>query len=39
MALEEEFDVEITDEEISKLETLGDLVALTAAKLETIRPA
>jgi acyl carrier protein len=39
MALEEEFDVEISDEEIGGLKTLGDLVTLLSAKLETIRPA
>lgn len=39
MALEEEFDVEISDEEIAGLRVLSDLIALLAAKLEAIRPA
>ena len=39
MSLEEEFDVEITDEEISKLQTLGDLVGLMNSKIDSTRPA
>ena len=39
MSLEEEFDVEISDEEIAELQTLGDLVALMSSKLDSVRPA
>jgi acyl carrier protein len=39
MSLEEEFDVEISDDEGTKIETVGDAIRLVAAKLNAEQPA